>query len=337
MQSNMAKNLKIATQSKNNTLVSPKDGFLPFLLTAVCMLITFLATLIDKFIYPFGADMLSPALGQIIILLIPIYLCLQLLAPEKTMKQHIKALGIGKLHAEYAFFIIFSSLFVISGGALLTIICGGARSAAEGFTILAAFTAGTDEYATNYPYLLVVYVLIPAILEELLLRGVIFTRLKTVDTRVAVLISSLISALFAFSLGGIPAAIFCALTYCFVLITTRALQASMIVHLAYNLYALLLGSNMSAYFLSSQNNTLLILIVIGALLISASLFFTEAAKIYRAKAARVADKIESPTFAPFNVHAFRADVKALFSFHPTAICAIATIVLYAVIMIVCSI
>ena len=337
MQSNMAKNLKIATQSKNNTLVSPKDGFLPFLLTAVCMLITLLATLIDRFIYPFGADMLSPALGQIIILLIPIYLCLQLLAPEKAMKQHVKALGIGKLHAEYAFFIIFSSLFVISGGALLTIICGGARSAAEGFTILAAFTAGTDEYATNYPYLLVVYVLIPAILEELLLRGVIFTRLKTVDTPVAVLISSLISALFAFSLGGIPAAIFCALTYCFVLITTRALQASMIVHLAYNLYALLLGSNMSAYFLSSQNNTLLILIVIGALLISASLFFTEAAKIYRAKAARVADGTEAPTLVAFNVRTFWRDTKALFSFPPTAVCAIATVVLYAAIMIICSI
>lgn len=334
----MAKDIKIAAPSKNDfATTAPKDGFLPFLLTAVCMLITLLATLIDKFIYPFGADMLSPALGQIIILLIPIYLCLQLLAPEKTMKQHIQALGIGKLHAEYAFLIIFSSMFVISGSVLLNIICGGVHSAAKGFTILAAFTAGTNEYAVNYPYLIVVYVLIPAILEELLLRGVVFTRLKAIGLPVAIFGSSLISALFAFSLGGIPAAIFCSLTYCFVLITTRALQASMIVHLVYNLYALLLGSNLSAYYLSSQNNTLLILIVIGALLISASLFFTEAAKIYRTKASRVADKTESPTFTPFKIHAFRADVKALFSFHPTAICAIATIVLYAVIMIVCSI
>ena len=330
----MQKNAKPAVQERSDIA---KNGFIPFLLAAICMLITLLATLIDKFIYNFGADMLSPALGQIIILLIPIYLCLLLLAPEKSMKDHLKAMGIGRLRAEYVFFIIFAAMFTVTGALLLNLLCGGVYSSAEGFTVLAAFTAGESEYAVNYPYLIIVYVLIPAILEEILLRGVILSRLTKIGVPVAIVFSSLISALFTFTLGGLPAAIFCALTLCFVLLTTRALQACMIVHLVYNLYALLIGTNVSAYYLSSQNNTLLILIVVGALLISASLFFTESARIYRDKAARIKEGKEKPTLPVFTFKKLWRDTVLLFSFRPTLICAVATAVLYTAIMVVCMI
>ncbi|MBQ8409680.1 MAG: CPBP family intramembrane metalloprotease [Clostridia bacterium] len=326
----------IEKSTPNVAHIPRKEGFLPLLLAAVAMLITLIATVIDKFIYPFGGDMLSPALGQIIILLIPTYLCILFLSPEKTAGEQIKALGIGKLHAQYVFFMIFAAMFTVTTSLLLNILFYGVASSAKGFTLLAAFTAGVGEYAVNYPYLITVYVLIPSILEEAVFRGVIFGELKKISLPVAIVLSSLISALFAFTLGGLPAAIFCGLTYCFVRMTTRCLQASMIVHLVYNLYALLLGTNVSAYFLSSQNNTLLIVIILAAWLVSASLFFTEAARLYKEKAEKVSAGEEQPTLPKTSFKKLWCDLLSVFTFKPTAVCAIACAALYVAIMIVCA-
>lgn len=330
-------------KTKNNLPNQPKEplsprleGFLPMLLATVSMLITLLATVIDKFIFPFGEDMLSPALGQIIILLIPAYLCLLFLSPEKSLGQQLKAIGIGKLRADYVFFIIFAALFTVSGALLLDMLFGGVKDAAQGFTVLASFTAGESEYAVNYPYLILVYAVFPALLEEAVFRGVIFGELRRVSEPLAVLLSSLLSTLFAFTLGGIPASLFCAVCYCFVLLTTGSLQACMIVHLIYGLYALFWKTNVSAYFLSSQSNTLLIVIVVAAWLISASLFFTESARLYKARAAKIVLGEEKSALPSLHIKTLLQEIRAVFSYTPTLICAAVCLALYVAITVICA-
>jgi thioredoxin 1 len=50
------------TRSQAN---AQSKAFLPILLTAICLALTLLSAIIDKWVYPFGSEMLSPALAQI--------------------------------------------------------------------------------------------------------------------------------------------------------------------------------------------------------------------------------------------------------------------------------
>lgn len=312
------------------------EGFLPLLLATVCMLICLLVTLIDKLIYPFHSGLLAPALCQILILLIPAYLCTILLSPEKKPTQQLRHIGIASLRAEYIFFLIFTAMFTVTGAQLLNMLFRGTKAAAEGFTLFAAFTAGNGEYATNYTYLILVYAIFPSIIEEAVFRGVIYHELQKINRFTAIALSSLISAAFSFTLGGLPAALFCAVIYCFVLLTTGSLQACILVHLVYNLYALLLGTNVSAYFHSSQNNLLLVVICIGAWLVSTALFCAESARIYRTKAANVLVGGEVSAIPSSSWRSVGSALKSTFGFRPTLVCAIVFLFLYAATMLVCA-
>lgn len=315
---------------------SSPDGraFLPILLVTVCMTVAFLAVIIDRFIYPFGKDLLSPIIAQLVAMLIPAYLCMLIICPEKKLSAQFKGVGIAKIGYEYVFFLIFTSLFLVSTALLLNIIFGGVYASSEGFTLLGAFTAGENEYTVNILYLITVYALIPAVVEELVFRGIVYSELCKISEGLACCVSSLLSALFAFTLGGLPAALFCALAYCFVRSTTGSLLSCMILHFVYNLYALFINTNVSKYFISSQNNALLIVIIIGAWLISTALFVSESSRVYRLKAERVAVGEESSGLPSFRAHDLLSQTKSAFVYTPTLVCAIVTLTLYIAITLI---
>lgn len=303
-------------------------AFLPMLLTTVCMIVAFLAVIIDRFIYPFGKDLLSPIIAQLIAMLIPAYLCMLILCPEKKLSSQLKGIGVAKIGYEYVFFLIFTSLFLVCTALVLNIIFGGVYASSEGFTLLGAFTAGENEYTANALYLIIVYAIIPAIVEELVFRGIVYSELSKISEGLACSVSSLLSALFAFTLGGLPAALFCALVYCFVRFTTGSLISCMILHLIYNLCGLFINTNVSKYFISSQNNALLIVIIIGAWLVSTALFVSEAARVYRMKAAKVADGEENSSVPKIKRQELFGEIKSAFVYTPTLVCAIVTLALY---------
>lgn len=310
------------------------EGFLPMLLASVSLFLTLLAAVIDKFIYPFGGDMLSPAIAQIIILLIPAYLCVMLTSYGRSSFEQIKSLGIGKLHAEYIFFMIFTAMFTITTSLLLDMVFCGVVPSSSGFTLFAAFTAGVGEYTVSYPYIILVYAIFPAIVEEFMFRGVIFSELRKISVPFAICVSSPLYALFSFAPSRLPSALFVGSVYCFILMTSNSLQSCMIVHFFYNIFSLFWGTNISAYFLSSQSRALLIITVIAAWLISASLFFAESSRIYRTKSAK--SSANSFDFIKvFRIRNIWQDSLSTFSFKPTLICGIACIVLYMAIMIIC--
>ena len=314
---------------------SPDErAFLPILLVAVCISIAFLAVIIDRFIYSFGGDLLSPIIAQLVAMMIPAYLCMLLLCPEKKLSAQLKGVGMAKIGHEYVFFLIFSALFTVTTALLLDIVFGGVYSSAEGFTLLGTFTAGENEYTVNTLYLVAVYAVIPAIVEELVFRGIVYSELSKISEGLACSISSLSSALFAFSLGGLPAALFCALAYCFVKATTGSLLSCMILHLVYNLYALFVHTNISKYITSSQNVALLSVVVIGAWLISTALFVSEAARVYRIKAARVANGEEKSSIPKIKLRDLPAEAKSALVHTPTLVCAMITLCLFVTIVLI---
>ena len=190
----MRKSSNKASKAVREVIKARDEAFLPLLLAAVSSVLAILLMIIDKFIFPFGGDLLSPLLGQVAVLLIPAYLCLQLTGFGKGAKQVFGELGFGKLRAEYVFFIIFTSLFMMSTSFLLNVLFYGIYKASEGFTILGTFTAGVGEYSVSYPYLIALYAAVPAIIEELTFRGVVYKHLSEISRECAILLSSIISA-----------------------------------------------------------------------------------------------------------------------------------------------
>lgn len=302
--------------------------FLSFLLVAICTGIALLVSVVDKFIFPFGGDLLSPFLSQIIVLLAPAYLFWMILYSDRPQISKLKGIGFHRIRAEHVFLMIFTSLFLITTSLLLNLCIGGVYDASGGFTILGSFTAGVGEFTTSYPYLAIVYAVAPALIEELIFRGILYSRFSEKGEFFAIALSSLISAMFAFSLGGFPAALLCALTYCFIRNVSGSLFSSMIVHFIFNLYGVFLQTNIAKYFLSSQNNLLLIVMIVAAWLISSILFFSEAARVYRVKAERIASGEESSTLPEISFRRLGGIFKEIFSYRPTLICAIVAAVFF---------
>lgn len=311
-----------------------KEGFLPVFLITVCLAVGLLTQIANSFIYPFGKELLSPLLAELIILLIPLYLCMTVVFPQKTPVYMLRALGCRKLAAQYVFFIIFSSLFMISTSLIINLIFGGTYPASEGFTLLGSFTAGAGEATATYPYLVIVYAAVPAFIEEILFRGFVYKGFLGRGEFASIFVSTAISSLFAFSLAGLPAAIFCGLVYCLVRHVTKTLWSCMIVHFVFNLYALFLQTNVSKYFLSAQNRLILIAVVIGAWLISCVLFFSESAKIFKNRAEEIKRGETTSSLPDFSWRLLGKNLKEIFSYRPVMICSIISGVLFVAITVI---
>lgn len=331
--------MKKTENKKEKIAVEPRnDGFFPILLSSICAFIALVAVIIDKFIFEFGSEILSPIVAQILMILLPAYIFMTMSFPSKKPISLMREIGIRRLRAEYVFFLIFTSFFAVTATLVLNMLFGGVFPTARGFSLLGVFSAGQHDFSVSPWYLIFSYALIPAFAEEFLFRGVIFSHLRGVNLPLAVVLSSALYALFTFSPTLIPAAFATGLILSFVLITTDSLSACMIVHFLLNLYGLFGQTNISQYFLTSQNNLLLIVIVLLALLLSSALFFAESARIYRVKATATAEeKNELPKLKGFRFLNIWYDLRALFTYKPTVISTAVFAAIYIAISIISAI
>ena len=98
----------------------------------------------------------------------------------------------------------------------------------------------------------------------------------------------------------------------------------MIVHALVNLYKLFLEANVSAYFISSRDNFLLLITVAIALAISSLLFFSEGAKIFRERSQMIAEKKAKSARKSRGIKKVFHDTRAMLAYTPslvfTALC-----------------
>lgn len=295
---------------------------LPMLLAAVSFTICLVALIINKFIYPFGNELLAPVILQLVALLIPSYLVIMLTSSDKSVFAQMKEVGFKALRADHVFFVLFSSLFAACASLILTLAFGGAYDASNGITLLGVFTAGENEYTVSIPYIILTYAVMPALAEELLYRGVIFTSLEKVSFPFATVASTVLYALSGFSLGEVIPSLFVGILSVFVLYTTKSLWACVILHFIFNIYRLFLEANVAAYFLSAGNDLLLVTTLILALALSALLFFSESARIFRKRAAVIAKRKATSENRFIGIKDIPQNIRASLSFKPTMVCAI---------------
>ncbi len=304
------------------------------LTAAVVFVLCFAVLITDRFIHQLGENLLAPLILQIIILAIPAYLCVMLTYPDSSLFIQMRSVGFRALRAEHIFFLIFSAFFTVCGSLALTLAFGGAFDLSGGMTLLGIFTAGENEFSVSAPYLILTYAVIPAILEEFLFRGVIFSQLERISFPFAALISTALYALSGFSLGGIIPSLFVGIMLVFVYYTTRSLWACVIMHFLLDLYKLFLEANICAYFLSSTNDTLLLITVALGLLISAILFFSESARIFRARAARVAEKKQRSASKLVNIRSSLGEARGMLAYKPSLVFACICLAVFAATVII---
>ena len=321
------------SQKKPKATEQRYEPLLALIFAAVAMAVVLVALIINKFIFPFSHEPLSPIIGQVLILLVPAYILVTLVWGHDSREYRLAEVGIKRLRAEHIFLLVFASFFAACTSFLLNMISGGTKSAANGFSLFGLFTAGEGEFSVSSPYLIATYVLIPAIIEELVFRGVIFAQMRRAGVASAIALTTLISSLFFFSPLQLPDAIVCSLIFVFVYITTDSLLSSIIVHLVLNLFRLFLQTNMSVYFISSQNTALLSTVVLLAWLLSGALFFSEVTRIYRARALDKQASGESSPALP-TLNGIIKEFISVFANKPTIIATIVVLALYAAITVI---
>lgn len=322
-------------QKKHREPATPiEEPALPLLLCLVCFAISLLTLILDRFIYPFGNELLAPMIISAAALILPAYLAIMISSAEKSPREKLAELGFHKISVDHVFFLIFTSLFMMAGSLMLTLALGGAEDASRGITLFGTFVAGENEFTVSYPYLILAYALLPAIAEELLFRGVVFSQLSKVSFSFAAIVSTVLYALFGFSLGGVIPTLFVGILTVFVLYTTGSVVGCMIVHFLFNLYRLFLEANVSAYFLSQSNRLLLFLTLSLALLISAILFLSECLRIYRKRAKEIKGKSARSANKSETLRSIAESVRSTLAYIPSLVFTIIIVAIFAATVII---
>ncbi len=319
MENNIKKEAQAPKKHKRAPVTPLTEPALPLLTAAVTFVICLLILITDRFISPLGKSLLSPIIIQLVALLVPSYLAVILIHPEKPLFLQMRALGFHAVNAKHIFFLLFSMLFTICTSLLLALSFGGAHDLSHGITLLGTFIAGENEFSVSAPYLILTYAVLPALLEEFLFRGVLFSQLERISFPFAVTVTNVLYALFGFTLGGSIPMFFVGLMMVFVYYTTRSLWACVILHFIFNLYRLFMESNVCAYFLSSSNNTLLLLTAALAFLISAVLFLSEATRIFRNRAKRIAEKKQRSASKFANIRTVAGELRSMLAYIPSLV------------------
>lgn len=260
-----------------------KSGFKTAIFTPLLVAVVFALILASSFLPPDSLGLNeNPYLAVVVIQLltyaIPSLFYCRVRGRDFTPKLRLKLFRPARLL--YLFYI---TLFMISGVALLSILCYTASPeefVAAGAVSNAAFAMNGGFF--DVVYLVVAFAVLPAITEEFLFRGIIIGEYETNGVVLASIMSALMFAMAHFSPARLPVYLFSGLVLAAVTYTTRSVIASMIVH-AINNSLVLLSEKYVLHMVDKQNVSfiLFMLILVLVFVLGGMLSCFEAHGIYR--------------------------------------------------------
>ena len=201
-------------------------------------------------------------------------------------KHYLKRLLLKPGKPETILLSLISSLVLISGGLLLSILTAGIRRLPGAFTLYDTFEASLTGSPENTLFLLIAYALLPAIGEELLFRGILRHAYERYGGGIAILLPALLFTMVHFQPTGIPVYLFSGLLLGFLAYVCRSVTAAVIAHFLYNVFGLFGQPYISSFYYVSGSKVLFIFVLVFVLLLSLALFFGETARLCRLYADR---------------------------------------------------
>ena len=173
---------------------------------------------------------------------------------------------------------IWAFLFMTAGSIVLSFLMYYLFPDAFVASALSSIAAG--ESVSRF-YLLIVFALLPALLEEFLFRGILSAEYSSYGASVAVVMSSLCFALLHFSFVRLPIYFFMGVILSLTAGATRSLMPPILIHAANNAFVLFFETYLYRIAGKHSGGLILLAFLIGvATLVFAILFFSRAEKLY---------------------------------------------------------
>lgn len=265
-------------------------GFLAFGVFALLFLCRYFSPLLSL---PF-AGVLLPLLSASVALLLP--LLTYLIYRKKGYMRHFRIQPPRSVHIPLLVAAFFA---LLCGSFLLSVLCGGTDT--FGNTV---FSFGQESPKTVWEILLsmLTCAILPALLEELLFRGVMAVEYERRGAVRAVLMSALLFALLHFDLSNVLAHLFVGALLMLVLYATNSLIATAVLHVLCSISHFFLWRYLSALYYFTGNVSLLLFILVLILLVSLIFLCRACGRIYRT---RDEQGIGTPRRAvPYNVQLY---------------------------------
>lgn len=242
-----------------------KSGFKAAIFTPILIAVVFALILLSSFL---PADSLglneNPYLAVVVIQLltyaIPALFYCRIRGRDFTPKLRLRLFKPSRI-----LYIFYATVFMISGVALLSILCytmSPDAFSSTGTVSNAAFAMNGGFF--DGAYLVVAFAILPAITEEFLFRGIVLGEYEGNGAVFAAIMSALTFAMSHFSPARLPVYIFSGLVLAAVAYATRSVVASMVVH-AVNNAVVLLSEKYVLQIVDKQNVSLVLFLVIVAL------------------------------------------------------------------------
>lgn len=265
---------KISDDGKNNKRVSI------LLSPMVVVLATYILLLASKFIdltlLNRDNEYMSVIILQLMIFILPGALWCRFNGERYMARLRLKAFSPKAISL-----VVCATLAMFFGSVLLSIVCKGAQSLSDNFTLYNTFVSRHNGTVGNTLYLLLAYAALPAICEEFVYRGILCCEYERGGVLRACIISSLFFALLHFNIRNFPVYLFCGIVLCLVLYATRSLLATITVHFFYNIFGLFGEPYLGRLYILSGDMRLLVIVSIASFLLFTTLFCMQASKLYR--------------------------------------------------------
>ena len=266
--------------------------------------------------------------------LILVFVPLSLLAPAafwvyvREKKRYIPSLKLNLPQKEHLLPLLLSFVVLAAGSVLLEMLFSG--SDYINFSLYNAFFVSRDRGFFDVFYILIAFAIIPAILEELLFRGILCAELERGGVLCSVLISSLFYSFIGFSFSMLPTCLFVGVMLSVVLYATRSIFCAVILHILYNVFAIFALPSLVAIKDVSANHELFVFLVlilaVGALI----LLCLQLSKLYRLYSVKQESLAETRSMPLYRTAHDMAE--ALLS--PFAICSIVIFLVASIILII---
>lgn len=132
------------------------------------------------------------------------------------------------------------------------------------YSLYNTFVPQGDASFTNIIYIVVAFAILPALTEEFIFRGIVFSEYSSYGAGIAILMSSLMFSMLHFNLQMFLIYFYCGIVSAYVVYVTQSLFAAVLLHLINNMYAIFFES-MLWDVIKKPNSMVFFLIVVTVL------------------------------------------------------------------------
>ena len=248
----------------------------PTVVVLATYILLLLSKIIDLTLINRDNEYMSVVILQMMIFLIPAAVWCRF-----SGEKYIRSLRIRPIKANSVLIIIASSLLMISGGILISLLFGGLESLSANFSLYNTFVSKDDGTAPIKLYLILAYAVLPAIGEEFVYRGILCHEYEKGGVIRAIALSSLFFALLHFDIKNLVVYLFAGAILAITMYATRSLLGAVIAHFLYNLFGLFGQPYINTFYKLTGSTKFFVFILGFVFLASAALFCGEASRLYR--------------------------------------------------------